>query len=428
MHDFKLKLDEISKIEGSASLEIEVKNDKVEDVKFEITEYKRFYAQAMRGKPVVSIPQLLSRICGTCSNAHLLASIKSIENALGITPSPQTITLRHLTTYGLMIRDHILHLGIFVLPDFYQKNSVFDFDENDPLQRKMLEDTLALKAAGNNLSILVAGRSVHAPYPTIGGFLQTPKKEEVIKVIDNLEKVRLAALGFIEIFKNCSWKLEIAEKYFALVGEKFNWLEGKILGSGGEVIEGFDFANYLDHVVVPYSQASGWKYKGEFYIVGALARLNLEKEKLNPRTKKDATAALALFPSKNIYHNNLAQAIEVLHCIDEALDILKSTNFSEEKPQAVNFKESIGIGVVEAPRGTLYHKIEIAQDGKIKFGQIIIPTGQNQVSIEKDIGILVGQNLEMDQHQLEHEIEKLIRAYDPCMSCASHFLKCNWVK
>lgn len=426
MHTFDLKMDDISKIEGSAGLEIKVRDDQVEEVHLEITEYKRFFTQAMKGKSIISIPQFLSRICGTCSNAHLLASIESIENALGIVPSVQTMILRHLTTYGLMIRDHILHLGIFVLPDVLGIDSIFELDENDPEKRKLLEDTLALKAAGNHLSILVAGRSVHAPYPAIGGFLQTPKSEDVGGMIEELEKVRPIALKFIKIFLECPFKLENETNYVALVGDSFNFLEGKITTSKGEVIPESDFGKHLDHVVIPYSQASGYKFEGERYVVGALARLNLAKDKLNSQTKKDATGALSLFPSKNIFHNNLAQAIEVLHSIDQSLEILKTTNFAQEKPMPPVPKESVGFGVVEAPRGTLYHKVEIAADGKIKSGQIVVPTGQNQISIEKDIGQLVQENIKMEKEELEKEIEKLIRAYDPCMSCATHFLKIKW--
>jgi len=426
MHTFDLKMDDISKIEGSAGLEIKVRDNEVEEVRLEITEYKRFFTQAMRGKPIVSIPQFLSRVCGTCSNAHLLASIESIENALGIVPSVQTMILRHLTTYGLIIRDHILHLGIFVLPDVLGIDSIFELDENDPEKRKLLEDTLALKAAGNHLSILVAGRSVHAPYPAIGGFLQIPKNEDVKRMIEELEKVRPIALKFIQIFMKCPFKLEKETNYVALVGDSFNFLEGKIATSKGKIIPETDFGKYLDHVVIPYSQASGYKFEGERYVVGALARLNLAKDKLNSQTKKDATGALSLFPSKNIFHNNLAQAIEVLHSIDQSLEILKTSKFSIEKPMPSVPKESVGFGVVEAPRGTLYHKVEIDADGKIKSGQIVVPTGQNQISIEKDIGQLVQENIKMEKEELEKEIEKLIRAYDPCMSCATHFLKVKW--
>src|SRR3989338_10752178 len=139
MHTFDLDLDRITKVEGSASLSLKVVNDKVQEVHFGIVDYKRFYTQAIQGKPLIAVPQLVDRICGTCSNAHLLCSIKAIENAYNIKPSYQTILLRKLLYYGLIIRDHALHLYIFALPDIFGKNSILDFDENDQVQHKLLD-------------------------------------------------------------------------------------------------------------------------------------------------------------------------------------------------------------------------------------------------------------------------------------------------
>src|SRR3990172_945231 len=138
MHTFDLTMDRLTKVEGSASLELRVKNNKVEHVHFKITEFKRFFTQALQGKPIIALPQLLSRICGTCSNAHLLCSIEASERALGITPTPQTNLLRVLTMYGLMIRDHALHLYLFSMPDVFGRDSFLDFDENDPVQHQLL--------------------------------------------------------------------------------------------------------------------------------------------------------------------------------------------------------------------------------------------------------------------------------------------------
>ena len=182
----------------------------------------------------------------------------------------------------------------------------------------------------------------------------------------------------------------------------------------------------------------GYKYEGEGYMVGALARINLSKDKLHPKTKESATEALKFFPSTDIYYNNLAQAIEILHSIDESIDILSNNKFVPEpivKPVSASAPAgATGIGVVEAPRGTLYHKVILGSDGKIASGEVVVPTGQNQINIERDIGVLVQSMLDKsdsakatpDKSKIAFEIEKLIRAYDPCMSCASHFLKVEW--
>ena len=162
-------------------------------------------------------------------------------------------------------------------------------------------------------------------------------------------------------------------------------------------------------------------------MVGALARLNLAKNILHPETKKILGDTLNLFPSTDIFYNNLAQAIEILHCLDHTMEILKNKKIVPESVIKVQPKEGVGVGVVEAPRGTLYHKVHIGQDGIVKDGEIIVPTGQNQINIEEDVAVLVNGLLpDTPQEKIHFEIEKLIRAYDPCMSCAAHFLKVNW--
>src|SRR3989338_5990391 len=220
MHTFDLKLDRITKVEGSAALEVRVKDDKVEYAHFQITEYKRFFTQALQGKPIIAIPQLLSRICGTCSNAHILASIEACEHALGIEPTEQTKVLRDLTMYGLNIRDHALHLYLFALPDIRGKDAFLDFDENDPVEHQMLHDGFEIKAAGNFLSELVAGRSVHAMHPTIWGFLHFPDSKGVADAVKKLQDVRPAVLRLITIFKNTPFHFDRKTNFMALIPEE----------------------------------------------------------------------------------------------------------------------------------------------------------------------------------------------------------------
>jgi coenzyme F420-reducing hydrogenase alpha subunit len=426
MHTLDLSLtEEITKVEGAAILDVQVKAGKIEKCRFGITEYKRFYTQAMQGKPWRGVPSLLARICGTCSNAHLLCSIEACEHALGITPTPQTQMLKKLTMYGLNIRDHALHLYLFALPDMWGKDSFLSFDENDPEQHQILHDAFEIKAAGNQLAIAVSGRSVHAILPMVGGFLNVPTQAQVDDAIHKLEHARPAAVRTIERFAKCDFRFDRKTHFMALVANPFNFLDGEILSDRTpERVQEKDFRSHLEHVVVPYSQASGYEYKGATYMVGSMARLNLGKDGLHPNTKKDAAIALSRFPSTNIFDNNLAQAIEILHCIDDGLDILKNTTFTKEPLVQPTQKSGTGIGVIEAPRGTLYHKVTLGEDGLVKDGEIIVPTGQNQINIEQDMARRLEEILpnKPNKEQVQLELEKIIRAYDPCMSCASHFL------
>lgn len=414
---------EITKVEGAAGLDVTIADGKVETVQFAIKEYKRFFKQAMVGKPIMAIPQLLARICGTCSNAHLMASIEAVEKGLGVPVTEQTKLLRRLTYHGLIIRDHALHLYLFVMPDMFGKDSLLQFDENDPVQHDILHDAFAVKAAGNHLAIIVAGRSVHAPYPMPGGFLHFPEADDVKKSLAELRAVRPAVLRLIDIFMRCEFSLVRETNYIALKANPFSYLEGELWDMRGRVTDESGYREHLEHVVIPYSEASGYKFDGEAYRVGALARMNINRDALHPNTKRDAAAALERFPSHDVFANNLAQAVGILHSIDDAIEILETATFAKEPLQKVAMREGVCVGVVEAPRGTLYHQYELDEKGVVKRGEVIVPTGQNQITIEADLGQYIQEHLDMDREQLSLECEKIIRAYDPCMSCASHFLK-----
>jgi len=181
----------------------------------------------------------------------------------------------------------------------------------------------------------------------------------------------------------------------------------------------------LNRVVVPYSQATAFEFAGREYMVGALARMNLNKESLHKNTKRDCASAISMFPSNNIYMNNLAQAIEIVHSLDRSIEILESFEFKEEKYAAPLVRAGAGIGVLEAPRGTLYYALKINDAGLIEYINLVIPTAQNHQNMEKDIAAVVQQKLDenLPKEAISLEAEKIIRAYDPCMSCATHFLK-----
>jgi coenzyme F420-reducing hydrogenase alpha subunit len=410
--NFDLSLEEISKIEGAAGLDLSVKDNQITNCQFKITEYKRFYTQAIKGKAAIAAPSLLARICGTCSNAHILAAIKAVEAALQITPSAQTLTLRHLVHNGLFIRDHALHLYVFSLPDLFNKESLLDFDENDPQQHQLLHDAFQVKDAGNQLSILTGGRSVHAPFPMVGGFMKIPDPAGVQKVIKLLQETKPAVERLIKVFSD--WHLEQTQTIPYLA-----YIDGRIKSTDGLDIPEAEYRQHLEKKQLDYSHASAYTYKEGFYMTGALARLNLMA---NPP---------APFPSRNVYHNNLAQAMEILQDIDDSIAILQKATFAPEPLVKSSVTSGEGIGVVEAPRGILYHRLKITNN-VVTDAEILVPTGQNQLNIENDIKIMVNNKLKSDtltedlKNQLSREIEVLVRAYDPCMSCAAHFLKIKW--
>ena len=428
MHTFDISIENLSKIEGGTDLDVRVRNNKVQHVHLKIVESKRFYTQAIRGKPASTVPHLMSRICGTCSIAHHLCCIQAVENAMGIKPTEQTILMRKLAMYGLYLRDHALHCYMFSLPDIIGKDSILEFDEKNPKEHKLIHDCFEVKAAGNALSTMIAGRAVHGPLLNVGGFAKFPTKEETKQAIKKLKGVRKAVLDLIKIFMPEKFDFTRDTQYVCLANPDYNFYTGDhMCTSKYFCIPEVNYGKYLEHHVTPYSQASGYKFKGETFMVGALARVNLNEAYLHKKTRKDAKKALDLFPSKNVFHNNLAQAIEMLHSIDSSIDILEKTKFKQEKPVEIKPRAGIGVGIVEAPRGTLYYKVETDEKGIVVHGDIVVPTGQNQISIEQDIKAMIEANLSMPKEKIKFEIEKLIRSYDPCMSCAAHFLKINWL-
>lgn len=431
MHS-NLDIKNITKVEGSAGLKVVVEEGQIKDLKFIIKDYKRFYIEAVQGKPIIAVPSFLSRICGTCSVAHLFAALEALEKSQGIKPSQQTKILRKLAYDGLIIRDHALHLYFFVLPDILGIDSILDIpDDPQDLGHILLHDSFEIKKVGSEISETVAGAIVHAPNPTVGGFLKLPDQNKFPELIAKLESIRPRVLRGIKVFASQKDILVRNSDYLLLRNDHdFNFLEGEIINSGGKRVPEENFHDFMQSVVIPYSQSEGYVFSDthEDYMVGALARINFNKDLLHPQTQADSATYLSLFPSNNIYHNNLAQAIEILHCVDDALEILKSLQIKEEKPIQFSPKAGEGVGVIEAPRGILYHKAKVNDRGMIADYDIIVPTAQNQINIENDLKKYFQENLDKEKEFLHHQAEKIIRAYDPCMSCATNFLKIDWIK
>ncbi len=431
MHSCNLdvEISKLSKIEGHADLDIKIRDGKLKEVNLKVMENLRFFNQAVKGQSYAAVPQLVSRICGTCSIAHLTGCIEAVEKTLGVKISEQTMILRKLTVYSMMIRDHALHLYFFAMPDLLGIDSLLNVPEE---KHDLIHDALAVKEAGNNLSELIAGRAVHAPFEQVGGFSREIDAKKIPSIIDELKKIRPEVLKLIDIFFKCDWEFKRKMNFVALVTDDFSFLEGKIKSTSGFEIEEKDYWDHLHNIVLPYSQATGFEFEGKEYMVGSLARLNLNKENLHEDTKKDTAKYLERFPSENIYDNNLAQAIEILHSVDHSIELLENNKFQKEEPAEPEKLTGQGAGAIEAPRGTLYYAIEI-EEGKVKDLKLVIPTAQNLVNMKKDVEKIVsglcatGIGKEELEKHIILEVSKLIRAYDPCMSCASHFLRVNWV-
>lgn len=422
--NFNISLKNISKIEGHTHLDIEVRNNEAISAKLKVSENKRFYTNAVRGMDFKAAPLHVARICGTCSPAHLSCCCEAVERAVGYNISAQSKALRELIVMGNTIRDHAMHLYFFCLPDIFGVDSVLDFkkDKDD-----LIHAALHVKEAGNLLCEAVGGRAVHPTYAAVGGFSVIPKEEGVKAALSALKEGREHAIDFIEIFFRKDMHFKRKTNFVALCGKDFSFIDGVIRTSSGRAIKEKDYREHVERVIVPYSNSDAFEFDFNSFMVGALARLNLNQKELNRETRKDCSTYLKAFPSEDIFHNNLAQAIEIVHCIDRSIEMLETMKFKQEKIE-VKPREGIGIGVVEAPRGTLYHMMGVSKEGKINKSEIIIPTAQNLINMEKDMVAFVNEMLGkgFSKQKISMNCERLIRAYDPCMSCATHFLKINW--
>jgi len=434
MDNGTISLDHITKIEGNAGLEVKVKDGQVEDLKFIIGDYRRFYTTAVQGKPIAMVPSFLSRICGTCSVSHLFASLEAVEKSQGIELSENSKLLRRLSYDALMIRDHALHLYFFVLPDILGVDSILDVsDDPEDEGYVLLHDSFDIKRTGTDLGNIVMGAPIHAPIPTIGGFNKQPDPSLFPEMIERLEKIRPQVIRGVKTFYGWDIQFKRSSDYLALRNpDRFDFLEGSVVNSDGKSVSEEEFYSFLEKVVIPYSQAEGYQFSDTHadYLVGSLARLNLNMDQLHPRTRADVEEYLQFFPSDDVHDNNLAQAIEILQCVDEAIDIMKTIQIDpEEKPVRVPPRAGRGVGVVEAPRGILYHMAEVDEKGMIVDYDVIVPTAQNQINIENDLKKYFNEHVaDMSREELEHEAEVIIRAYDPCMSCATNFLEVEWVE
>ncbi len=420
----------VTKIEGHAKLTLYLKEGVLEDVRLDIYENPRFFEELVLNRPVRDVQLITSRICGVCGFVHGLASIHAVEDALGIEVNEETESLRDVLHLCLIGQSHVLHLGMMVLPDVYGKPSIFDVAREYP---DLVKDFLNLRRAFTYALDLIGGRPIHVITPLPGGFTRVITDDERERLITRLRDVRDICFKLFEIYNQYP---EFYHKttHVALSGEYITGHERnkKIVEMRDDGYTEFlpeKYNSYLTEFVVPYSTSKLYHVEGRSYMLGALSRININRDRLSPGAKDLVSQAVVRFPSNSPYLNNLAQAIEVLHCVDESIRLLEELNL--DRVQQISSRHLFekdgtftGIGVVEAPRGILYHRY-VFEDGRIVHGDIIPPTSQFLFDIESAIkDMLSDPSLNIgDPDKIIPRVERLIRAYDPCVSCAAHFLE-----
>ena len=428
MKKLDINVHHLTRVEGHGNIVVNYEKGVVEDFKLEIVESPRFFEVMLKGRHISEAPNITARICGICAVGHTTASLRACESALDIQPSMQTINLRKVILHAEFIQSHVLHVYFLALPDFLNVGSVIPLAETHPEEVKR---ALRLKKLANDICEVLVGRKIHPISMQINGFSKIPSKDDFLKVKQMLLNSEEDINKMAELFGTIKMPdFHQETENIALTGEDYSLYDGLITSSLGMKVEPKDYLKLINERVVKHSSAKHVKGLGDTYMVGALARLNLSYDKLHPKAKTILDSYGIELPNYNSFNNNLAQVIETVHCFYDSLDlinILLKNEIQQENYLNYKIKAGRGAAAVEVPRGILFHEYTINDEGFIVEANCIIPTGQNLANIESNLRKLVPEIIGKSKEDITHDLEMLVRAYDPCISCSSHFLEVKFI-
>jgi len=417
-----IDVDYIARVEGEGEMHVKVVDGKIEDVWFGIFEPPRFYEAFLEGRPFSDAPDITARICGICPIAYQMSSTHAMEYAFGASVTGQLRALRRLIYCGEWIESHVLHMFLLHAPDFLGYESAVHMAAD---HRDVVELGLRLKKAGNDIVNVVGGREIHPINVKVGGFYRVPTKQELEALVPELEWSRDAAQKTIKLVSGFSFpKMEQDFEFVSLSHPlEYPFNEGRIVSNKGLDVAVSEWNDYFleEHVERSNALHSRIRSRGAYH-VGPLARYANNFEKLTPACR-DAALEAGIGPVElNPFKSIVVRGIETLYAVEEALRIIDQYEEPERPDVELNIHAGVGHGASEAPRGLLYHRYELDSAGRILKAQIVPPTAQNQLTIEDDLRVVLEQSLELPDDELSWVLEQSIRNYDPCISCATHFL------
>jgi sulfhydrogenase subunit alpha len=422
-HDRTISVEELARVEGEGSLHVAVVDGKVEEVRLEIYEPPRFFEALLVGRDYREPPDITARICGICPIAYQFSAIQALEGICGVEVEPAISDLRRLLYCAEWIESHALHITFLHAPDLLGYDGAV---EMTPDHGADVKRALRLRSAGNAILELVGGRAVHPINIRVGGFYRVPTRRELLALRDQLE----AAVEDAD--KTVRWvagfdfpDLETDVDFFALTTpDRYPIESGELATTSGIVAPVSAFDELVVEHQVPHANAlHAHMADGSVYLTGPLARFALNAERLTPRAAALVGEIGLEVPCRNPFRSIIVRAIETLVACEEALRIVDGYEPPEHPAVDVTPRAGVGHGATEAPRGILYHRYEIDDDGKILTARIVPPTAQNQPAIEYDLATVAAANLHLSDLDLQWLCEQTIRNYDPCISCATHFLK-----
>ena len=416
-----LSVGALTRVEGEGALHVTLADGTLESVELNIYEPPRFFEAFLRGRAYTEPPDITARVCGICPVAYQVSACNALEDACGVTVPPELLALRRLLYCGEWIHSHALHIVLLHAPDFLGYPDGISMARERP---EFIERGLALKKAGNRLMEQIGGRAIHPINVRLGGFYSVPKPSDLKPLAEQLRRALEDALSMVKWVAEFDFPdSEFDHELLALTdGDRYPVENGAIRRSSGPAFEVKDFSDHVVETQVPHSTALHATLDGNRYLTGPLARYSLNSAALSP-IARDAAASAGLGPQcRNPFRSIVVRAVEVVHAVDEALRIISEYERPARPFVDVPARAGVGHGVSEAPRGLLYHRYEIGDDGLIRAATIVPPTAQNQAAIEHEMAELVATNLTLDDPTLTSLCEKSIRNHDPCISCSAHFL------
>ena len=415
-----IRVGALTRVEGEGALHVEMRDGVPEVVELNIYEPPRFFEAFLRGRAYTEPPDITARICGICPVAYQVSACNAIESACGATLDAELLALRRLLYCGEWIHSHALHIYMLHAPDFLGAPDIITVARD---HRQAVERGLALKKAGNRLMELIGGRSIHPVNVRLGGFYSVPTRAELAPMAEELRRALDDALACVEWVAAFDFPdLTVDHELLALTGERYAIEDGAIIRSAGPAFPIADFSEHVRETQVPHSTALHATLDGRRHLTGPLARYSLNYQQLSPLAREAATAAGLGSECRNPFRSIVVRAVEVVYAVQEALLIIEGYQRPARPAVDVEARPGVGHGVSEAPRGLLYHRYEIDEAGLITAAVIVPPTSQNQAAIEDDLARVVVADGGLDDAALTAMCERTIRNYDPCISCATHFL------
>jgi coenzyme F420-reducing hydrogenase alpha subunit len=418
-----IKVNYLARVEGEGGLWVKVRGNHVQDVQLRIFEPPRFFEAFLRGRRYDEAPDIVARICGICPVAYQMSAVHAMEDVFGVRVDGQLRALRRLLYCGEWIESHALHVFMLHAPDFLGYPDAVQMAQDHP---DLVQKGLQLKKAGNEVLRVLGGREIHPINVRVGGFYRAPTREELGPLAEQLKWARETALETVK------WAAGLPfpdfQPGYTFVGlrhpSEYPFNEGHIVSSGGLDIEARDYADFFAEEHVSHSTALQSSMHGVGpYLTGPLARYNLNFDRLSPVAQEAARDAGLSPACENPFQSIIVRGVEVLYACDEALRIIEDYQRPDRPYVDVQPRAGTGFGCTEAPRGILYHSYQLDDEGIILDARIVPPTSQNQKNMEADLWQYVPPRLDLSHEDLTWQCEQLIRNYDPCISCATHFLK-----